>query len=253
MLTVPPPLLVVCALLQESAGLAEALVDRETRQLAGVSLTRGRLAGHPVAIATCGMGGKAVRRALRALQPELRPRHAVLLGLAGGLDPKLPKLTICRVASVAESCGAPLRNVADSFPWPEEAQIWPAVALLSAEQVLGPSAKQTAAAHGFQLVDMESGDFFAECRALGIGATAVRVVFDEPHEALPEISTDPLGRPKLRSVAGFLARQPWKVGALLALKRRLDAALSRLRAVLVAAVEGLQQADTLPSSGQSVE
>lgn len=236
-----PPLLVVCALLQESAGVAAALTDRTRGRHGALAVERGELEGYPVTVATTGMGGPAVRQALRTLTGVLRPRHVLMLGLSGGLDPALERLRICRADTVADDSGA-LRPVGEGFPWPAAARGWSTVSVFSAERVLGPAEKRAAAARGFQLVDMESAAFFDECRALQLTAGAVRVVFDTPEEALPAIDTDQLGRPRLASVAGFLARRPWKIAALLELKRRLDAALERLRSALRVAVQGVREA-----------
>ncbi|RME73229.1 MAG: hypothetical protein D6776_07430, partial [Planctomycetota bacterium] len=85
MTTTAAPLLVIAALPIELAGRERTLPLREHEGSRRLWFRPGA----PLALATTGMGRRAVERHLPALLERTRPRGVVLLGVAGGCAPEL--------------------------------------------------------------------------------------------------------------------------------------------------------------------
>ena len=81
----PAPIGILCALPQERALLAAALEDAAAARGIGLEAQVGRLDGHAVVVATCGVGKVNAAATATLLVERLGCRALVLCGVAGGL------------------------------------------------------------------------------------------------------------------------------------------------------------------------
>lgn len=189
---------------------------------------RDRLPGCPdSSLLITGMGAGNARRSILRELDSLQPGLIITSGFAGGLNPRVPPLSV----------------VFEADPGMESlVEILQANGALPARFHCGPKVLATAEAKqaafretGADAVEMESGVIRQICRERGIPCLTVRVISDAADEPLPldfgAIMT-PDDRMDFFKLAGTLVRQPGKVGELMRFRKRIIAAAERLAKAL---------------------
>ncbi len=190
--------------------------------------------GRPVPVVQCGIGRGAIDRAFAQIDAmPIRPRHAVLFGIAGGLREPCDRETawvIDRVvdASTGASLNAPTASLATAS---RLATVAHADTIVSTPSDRAAFARRTNA----QLVDMECWAFAHAALSRGMQWTIVRGVSDGPLDTLPLAILDLIderGNPKIASAAAAVLRQPSLGKALVTLNARSTRALDLARTLL---------------------
>jgi nucleoside phosphorylase len=176
------------------------------------------------------MGGANAERALKRELAQARPRWVISSGFAGGLAPELRAESVifsCEDASLARAC--------------KQAGALPA-RFHCAQRVATTAGEKRALREqtGADAVEMESGIIGRVCAGPGVVHATVRVILDTANEDLP-LDFNALMNAEQALASGKLAlalgRRPWKVGALLQLQRRSEAAALALATVLARLAE----------------
>lgn len=169
-----------------------------------------------------GPGAQAVRRAADGLRAD-PPPLVILFGVAGAL--RYPSLCPRIDRVIDEERGRVWRV---SYLMPGDTK--PVGVLGVNEVVPTPGRKRVLRRrfHDAALVDCESHGFAEVMATAGMRWTVIRGVSDWPHQLLPRQCVDWVredGRTAGRVVARDLARRPWMLGEVLALRLRTNAAL----------------------------
>ncbi|MBN2507155.1 MAG: hypothetical protein JXQ71_10705 [Verrucomicrobia bacterium] len=188
---------------------------------------RRRMAGRgDVRVLVTGMGAANAERELRRVLAPALPAVVFTCGLAGGLDPDLAAGDVLYEADAEGPCTAALRGAGAR-----------AARFHSARRVVVRASEKQAlrAATGADAVEMESGVIRRVCREAGVTGVTVRAISDTAREDLPldfnRVMTagDRLDYVRL---AAEVAAAPWRLGGLLALRRRSRRAARVLAEVL---------------------
>jgi adenosylhomocysteine nucleosidase len=179
-----------------------------------------------VKVILVGIGKRNAERAIRAALAEERPTLVLTSGSAGGLRPDLTLGTV----------------VFDADP---ETGLEPALLAAGAQRARFHCSARVAAtaaekralreSTGADAVEMESEPIRAVCREQRIPSATVRVILDTSEEDLPLDFNDLLTaeqRMSYRKLTLALVKSPGKVGALIRLQKRSQAASKRLAEVL---------------------
>lgn len=148
---------IIGAMPEELAALLEPLRDATRSQEGAFTLFYGRLEGHPVIVAQCGIG-KVNAAALTALLILRGATRLIFTGVAGAVDPglKVGDLVISRDAVQHDldvtGLGYPPAQVpGEAFSWPADAQLQ-SLALAAAQTVQGVSVVLGRIASGDQFI-----------------------------------------------------------------------------------------------------
>lgn len=237
------PLAVVTAL-REELGPLLARGRREGRLRLGPGRGhRLRLGPRPLVAAWTGDGAASAAEGLRALLARVRPGALLLMGVAGGLSPRLEAGDLIAARQV--------RDAAGPAPPPDPALLERAVGsgrttpgiLLTVERIATTPEEKARLRRGLgteepAAVDLETAVWARAAGELGVPYLAVRAVSDPAKEALPldfNRFRDSRGRVRRLAVALHALRHPGMIGELRALDRRVRRCAERL-ADFVAAV-----------------
>ena len=204
----PPEILVCFALKEESAPFEKTAISRPD-----------------VRLLITGIGRKNAERRTRDFLETHGPALVLSCGFAGGLNPAiglstvlaetadpalLQRLTAAGARRAIFCCGGRVATTAS-----EKAELWRTI--------------------GADAVEMESEAIQAVCRERGVACATVRVISDIAGEDLP-LDFNRVSKPDLSLDYGKLALSialaPWKIPALLKLRRQTTAAAKELARVL---------------------
>ncbi|MBP8259254.1 MAG: hypothetical protein KA118_06285 [Verrucomicrobia bacterium] len=185
-----------------------------------------RPAAEPVEVLVTGIGPRRARLALEGRLASAPPRAAIAAGLAGGLDPRLPRFAV----------------LCDADPGFPRMHAWgPAGAqpgrFTTQSRVASTSAAkaQLRAETGADAVDMESEAIRDLCRQHHVPSATVRVISDLASEDIPldfNRFLDPDGRWDWARLLAALARSPRCIAALFRFQRCNRLAARHLARVL---------------------
>jgi nucleoside phosphorylase len=188
-----------------------------------------------------GMGRENARRAAREALDRVRPGLVLTCGFAGGLDPALAVGTVIFSADDAGLTSALLAAGAR----PARFHCAARVAVTAAEK------RDLRAQTGADAVEMESEAIRDLCHERGVPSATVRVISDAADEDLP-LDFNALMTPEQKLCAGRLTlallRAPWKVPALLRLRRDTTLAARRLAEALDTVIAPRQAAAARPAA-----
>lgn len=185
-----------------------------------------------------GIGAEHTRRAVETALRAAAPRALLHLGVAGGLAPALHTgdLVLCdrlvRDGGPAVDC-APAGPLAAWLPATPTAR----GAAVTVERVVTTADAKHAlfARTGALVVEMESFHAAEVAGARGTPFGCLRVVVDEQHESLPDLTAalDPVGRPRTLRLLKHLVASPRTVAALPRLAQAFGRAQETLGRVAV--------------------
>ncbi|HOX01882.1 MAG TPA: hypothetical protein P5555_06285 [Candidatus Paceibacterota bacterium] len=190
---------------------------------------RARLpAAEPIEVLVTGMGPRRARLALEECLASAPPRAAIAAGLAGALDPRLPRFTVLYEADP----GFPRMHA-----WtPAGAQ--PGRFTTQSRIASTAAAKaQLRAETGADAVDMESEALRDLCRRHQVPSATVRVISDLASEDIPldfNRFLDPDGRWRWARLLASLARSPRCIAPLVRFQHCNRLAARHLASALVA-------------------
>ncbi|HVT59573.1 MAG TPA: hypothetical protein VHR45_14370 [Thermoanaerobaculia bacterium] len=244
---------IVSPLAAELAPLLAAATHRRRARAGSLRFTYGRVAGEPVALASTGDGARAAGERLGALLAAARPRRLLVLGVAGGLSPRLATGALIAAERVVGADGR-------EAPGPDRAWLGRALAQGGGGKITGgtavtgdrilvtPRDKEEALARALggrrgddddagppaapAVIDLESAVYAQVAAAAGIPYLAVRAVLDPAEEALP-LDFNRCRRTAGGGVSGLRVMvlaflHPPLLGALWKLRRRLRFCARRL-------------------------
>ena len=194
-----------------------------------------------------GIGAQRAVTAAQRVFDQYQPSLAVVLGFAGGLDPRLPPATVLPITWLLCEQG-PVIALGDTDPQPAPDTVpSPAVpriaetdphrtaehSLLTLDRIADSAAlkQQLFDQYRCAAVDMETYHLAALAARRGVPLAVVRAVTDTADTALSPQATrwiNPQGRPRHAAVAWHLATHPRQIGTLLALRRNARLAAARL-------------------------
>ena len=203
----------------------------------------------PERIWTCGPGREGIRRwADRHPEPE---RPVILVGLAGGLDPRLATGTVVIASEVMDSHGRritpPLANSLGIDA--EQGRVTTAGRLVASPEAKLALARST----GARIVDQESDHFAEIARIRGWTWGVIRVIGDSSEEAIPtalERFVDHEGRTRFKAVATEIFQRPSLIPVLRRIRRQSRSALENLAASLLAVKVDPAAADIVPDPAE---
>ncbi len=180
-----------------------------------------------ILILLTGIGRQNAEKSIREFLAINSPKLVLTCGFAGGLNPDLklgdvifelstlnPQLSTRLLASGAKPAKF---FCADN------------IATTVAEK------KKLRAETGADVVEMESAAIHAVCREQGIPCATIRVISDMADEDLP-LDFNQLSKPDMNldygKLAWAIAKEPWKISALLRLQKRCRFAAGQLAEVL---------------------
>ncbi|MAE65007.1 MAG: hypothetical protein CMJ18_12120 [Phycisphaeraceae bacterium] len=222
-----------------AATVHEMVVTTRRLQLERSSLEwHGTFAGAPMRAAVSGMGGDSACRTLDRLLDVFAARHVILIGFAGGLDPKLAAGHLIDVASVVNEQGARFHLSRGSAPVPLETDASSAADLLSLDRVANDCADKRLlfARHHAPAVDMETYAVAACAARRGVPLVTLRAIVDTQDLALPPGSSRwvrPDGQTRPTVVLADLVRRPGTIPIILRLAPRSAKAGSALADAVV--------------------
>ncbi len=228
--------LVAAALSRELRPLVARLDGRREGSLPHGALHVGRCDGTEIVTAVLGDGAERCSEGLAALSAfGAAPRRALLIGVAGGLDPKLGVGDVVRVARVLEAEGSRCWDVEGAGGVSGEG------VAVTASRIVGTRREKEALWGRLgrprrAVVDLESALFAMWASAIGAGSgsssaeqsidwAVLRAVSDPQGEDLPldfAAASDAGGHVVGARIASQLARRPSAVGALAELRRRVS-------------------------------
>jgi adenosylhomocysteine nucleosidase len=227
---------IVTPLAEELAALRAATEVAEERRVGAWRFFAGRLAGAPVVLASTGDARQWAARGLIALLDAYPVERLVVLGVAGGLSPRLETGALILAARVREGAG--------EAPPPDPA--WRERALASGRAVAGtvvtaefilpyPAMKaalwRTLPGGGPAAVDLETAVYARIAARRGIPYLAVRAVLDPAEEELPldfNLCRRADGRVSRGQVMRRTVFRPRRFGELVRLRRRVQFCSQRL-------------------------
>lgn len=229
-----PPVLVLAPMRSELRPVVRALGLRRTGR-------QDRYAGElpdgaPVVAALIGVGPAMAGKATQALLDELAPRHVVVSGVAGGIDPSLPVGTMVVPEVVLDLATGEERRPSGLGG----VELAGAIAT-TAEFITAAHDLEELRARGALAVDMESSAVGAACEQRGTGWTVFRCISDRPHDGMvddavfgllrPDGSADPLAALRL------VVAQPRRAPDLVRLARDTGRAATRAARIAARACE----------------
>lgn len=232
------PTAILAAMPRELATLRSRLVACNTRRVAGLRVTSGRLGRTPVWVAATGDGATRAALGARELLSRLPARRIVIVGVSGGLDRSLTPGAVV-VASRVVRDGSPL-------PAPDAEWLGRAVALGLREATLVTSGEIACTARakssllaelggeeklGAAAVDLETAAFAVVAAEHGLAYLALRAISDTADEDLPfdlNRYRDPQGGVVPLRVALHSAVRPDHIAPLWRLRRRVALCADRL-------------------------
>jgi len=175
---------------------------------------------------------KAAREYLKGHAPAL----LLTCGFAGGLDPGL------NVGDVVFETARENGGKEDSLHAKLIAAGAMPAKIFCADKIAGTVAekKKLREETGADAAEMESGAIQSVCRGLGMSCATVRVISDTADEDLPLDFNEFLTPDKQLDMSKLMlsvAKKPWKMGALMDLRKKTKLAAERLGEVLVKLVE----------------
>ena len=172
---------VIFAMPVEADAFAARARDVSQVHAAGLTFHEGTVAGHRVAWVVAGAGLERAERACRLLIDGHRPGLIVSAGFAGGLVAGMERGRVVAPARTirVEQESIPLANAAVSG-------VASAGAIVTIDHVAGTAhEKQSLAATGAELVDMETWGVARAAREAGLECVGLRVVSDTASDELP--------------------------------------------------------------------
>jgi adenosylhomocysteine nucleosidase len=224
----------------EAGPLKVRLKEARTIRAGRGAIVEGLLADRLVALIVTGPGEAAARRGLDLLVAGHRPRWVLSAGFGGALDPALPRYALVTPSEVGTDAGDWLATGVDrDTPGPYRAG-----RLLTIDRIARTAADKAAlrAAHGADVVDMETAALARACAERSTRFVGLRIVSDVATEDLPpEILTltGPTGGFRLGAAMGAIWRRPSSVKDLLVLREYANEAARRLGAAIEKVVAGL--------------
>jgi nucleoside phosphorylase len=165
-----------------------------------------------------GMGPAVARRATERILARGHFDHIMVVGIAGGLDPKFP---VGSVMVPNEVCLHPDGTLYRTHPLPSrtaEGGLMTTDGLFSDEAVWRPILEA-----GFGAVDMEAAGVAEACEQAGVGWSIYRGISDRPEENLVDQAVFALskanGTVDLVALGKFLGRDPLRIKMLVHLNR----------------------------------
>jgi adenosylhomocysteine nucleosidase len=224
----------------EAGPLKARLKDVRTIRAGRLAVVEGLLAGRLVALVVTGPGEAAARRGLDLLFAGHRPRWVLSAGFAGALDPALPRYALVTPSEVGDVAGPWLATGVDR----QSSGPYRTGRLLTIDRIARTAADKAAlrAAHGADLVDMETAALARACADRSTRFVPLRIVSDVATEDLPpEILTltGPTGGFRLGAAFGAIWRRPSSVKDLLLLREYANEAARRLGATIEQVVASL--------------
>ena len=231
-------IVVVAALAEELAPLARRLAaPRRLAAARTMDAVEGRLAGATLRLIATGAGGVRARAGLRrALAGDAAGcERLILLGVAGGLDPRLATAEVVRVGRVVS-----LRADAAAGGAPAEHRVAGDASgvALTVDRIVADAAEkqalwQSLGRPGAAVVDMESFHWIATLAELPTAPPHIvlRAVSDTAAVSLPSflpLCVGPGGEISRVRVAARTLTRPRSLGALMRLRRDVRAAAERL-------------------------
>jgi adenosylhomocysteine nucleosidase len=179
-----------------------------------------------VQVLVTGMGAMNSKRTLEKALAQNTPSLVLTCGLAGGLA---PELKLGNVVFDAERNSDLWRTLASVGATPARIHCAGSVATTTSQKSV------LRAQTGADAVEMESGCIREMCALKKIPAATVRVILDAADEELPldfnQVMTPSQNLDPLK-LAGFLARNPGKIPALMKLQKQTHLAAKKLAEVL---------------------
>ncbi|HVM40040.1 MAG TPA: hypothetical protein VM618_04575 [Acidimicrobiia bacterium] len=228
---------ILAPMTSEMAPIVRLLALRRTSTPDG-TFWSGDAGGVRVTAALAGVGPAPAADATRRLLRRAAPDHVVVVGVTGGLDPRL------RVGDLVVP--AVVRDAASQAEW--RPTLLPGldasgVMLTTAEFLTDEVVLAGLAEDGVVSLDMEAAAVAAVCAEQGVAWSVVRAVSDRPSDGLVDEAifglTRPDGRPDLGAVARLLLRHPTRVRTLARIARDLRVATN---AAARAAVDAVRRA-----------
>jgi nucleoside phosphorylase len=240
---------IVAALPEELAPFLGRASVTWTRRIGRMRVYRGSLAGAEVVLAATGDGGENAEEGLVALLAELPIERLLVVGISGGLSPRLRPGAVLLAAAVLEG-GAPAPGPDPA--WLDRARA--ATGLETATLVTAPRIVSTpedksglwATSTGEKspaMVDLETARFAKVAARSGVPYLAVRSVCDPAEEGLPfdlNLCTNERGGVSRARVLRYAVLHPGVIGSLWQLRRRVE----RCSRDLATTVEQLLRMDT---------
>lgn len=260
---------IVAPLSRELRPLLRRVGARRTGSLPHGDRYAGRVGGRPLTLAVLGDGARRFTAGLEALSNDLRPRRALLVGVAGGLSPGFEPGSVVRAGRVLQArsgeltaewvppASPPLAPLADRRHGVEVGTV------VTAERIVGSRDEKAAlwrlAGEAERaVVDLESASFarfWAQQPAAEAPRewTILRAVSDPQENDLPldfAAASDSGGHVIGGRVARQLAGRPGAMGALRELRRRVVLCADRLAA---AAIEWIAEESAAEGFSEDVE
>ncbi len=245
-------LCVVTAVDIESKIAVRLLADRSLSEESGMKVCRGSFGDRRVTVLQSGMGAAGFAERLAKHLAENHYDALIVVGLAGGLDPKLRAgdaviYDLCYDARAEE--GRPVhdevayiagegelsRSIFEALKASGLSCIRGAGVTVSRIITEGKDKLSLGARYGAAAVDMETYDVLTVCAGLGLPATATRVVSDEASRDLPDFNRgyDVNGRPNGWRMTGVMIARPLAtLRFLISFRRVLGSLRENLRAAL---------------------
>jgi adenosylhomocysteine nucleosidase len=219
---------IVAAMPEELAPLRARLVGATRSQHGAVTVERGRLGGHDVALAATGDGARNARAGVAALLAATSARALVVVGVSGALSPALATADLVVASRVTDEDGRAHDAGAAQVAATALATGGRAAVILSARKIVDTAeekrrlAKQVGDA--LAVVDLESASYVVAAEAAGIPWIVLRAVSDTADETLPPLlnrSLDAGGAVSRGRVLRGLISDPGALPTLLALRKRV--------------------------------
>ncbi len=219
-------LAIVAALREEVRPLLRRLRTERRQRLHGACFTWGFLSGRPVIVAWTGEGCRCAAAGIEALLSGSRIRGLLVLGMAGGLSPRLEPGGLVVATAVEDKAGRapsperePLKRWLSRHPGATRALLY------TAERMLITAREKTElwrrlGEPAVASVDLETAVYARAAGARGIPYLAVRAISDPAEESLPldfNHFCDRQGRVRRLRVALHALRHPsigWRLQAL---------------------------------------
>lgn len=217
---------VVAALREEVGPLLARLTERRREAVPGALSWTGRLGARRLRVAVTGDGPELAERGLAAVVAAAPLARLLLVGIAGGLSPRLRPGEVVVSAAVVIPDGQRLDSPADERP---AAVAGAAGTITSCRRIVGSRREKAALWERLgrparAVVDTETAAWARVADRHGVPWQAIRVVADTAEESLPVDFNRLRGRDggvsRYRVAVQALVR-PWVVPRLLQLRRRL--------------------------------
>jgi adenosylhomocysteine nucleosidase len=219
---------IVAAMPEELAPLRARLLAPTRSQSGGLTVERGRLGGHDVALAATGDGARNARAGIATLLAAANARALVVLGVSGALSPALATADLVVASRVTDEDGGVHEADAAQVAAIARATGGRPAAILSARKIVDTAEEKrrlaAGLADGLAVVDLESASYVAAAEVAGIPWIVLRAVSDTADETLPPLlnrSLDAGGAVSRGRVLRGLISDPGALPTLLALRKRV--------------------------------